>query len=258
MSTQTLPNPGTHPAKTNQPIGIYVTEKTGSLCAAICVTLADGSWSGKGTMVLVKNDGTPMDKNISTLREIFGWNTESPFDLEMMVPGEHEFDVVLEHEEYTPAATDENPDPQPTMGVKIKWFNARGRVGIKMPEKLDESARREILTKFAGKFAIGGSAAGKTNPKSVKEKPAATKPAATEPPSRSAAPTPPRRKLGPGGTARTSTQQEVWTAYKKANNEKPESELAEAYYAAQDEIAPNMNGELTPVQWGEVANKFGI
>jgi len=122
-----------------------------------------------------------------------------------------------------------------------------------MPEKLDESARREILTKFAGKFKVGGSAAPKSNPKPVKEKPAAT-----EPPSRSAAPTPPSRKSGPGGTARTSTQQEVWTAHKKVNNGKPENELAEAYYAAQDEIAPNMNGELTPAQWGEVANKLGV
>jgi hypothetical protein len=252
-NTRTLPNPGTHPAKTNQPIGVYVTEQTGSLCAAICVTLADGSWSGKGTMVLVKGDGTPMDKNIATLREIFGWQTESPFDLEQIAAGEHEFDVVLEHEEYTPKPTEDEPDPQPAMGVKIKWFNSKGRVGIKMPEKLDESARREILTKFAGKFKVGGSAAPKSNPKPVKEKPAAT-----EPPSRSAAPTPPSRKSGPGGTARTSTQQEVWTAYKKVNNGKPENELAEAYYAAQDEIAPNMNGELTPAQWGEVANKLGV
>lgn len=252
-TTRTLPNPGTHPAKTNQAIAVYVAEKTGSLCAAICVTLVDGSWSGKGTMVLVKGDGTPMDKNISTLREIFDWQTESPFDLETLVPGEHEFDVVLEHEEYTPAATDENPDPQPTMGVKIKWFNAKGRVGIKMPEKLDESARRQVLTKFAGKFKLGGSPAPVSTPKPAKEKPAAT-----EPPSRSAAPTPPSRKSGPAGTARTSTQQEVWTAYKKANAGKPDNDLAEAYYGAQDEVAPNMNGELTPAQWGEVANKLGV
>lgn len=255
--SRTIPNAGTHPAKTNAAMVVYQTEKTGSLCVAIPTALVDGSWSGKGTVVLIKGDGTPMENNIQSMKDIFGWAGLDPFELESILPGENEFDIVGIHEPYTPEPTDDNPNPDEVMGFKIQWFNAKGRTGIKMPEVLDETKRRNILTKFGGKFkALSGGAA----PAQKKSVPAA-EPESNDPPVRGGTVTPPSRRKPPGGVARTSTQQEVWNGYLKAQGNPTgavKEKLAEDYYAAQDEIAPGKNGELSPVEWGQVADKLGI
>jgi len=255
--SRTLPNPGTHPAKTSAAMVVSVAS-TGSLCVQIPTVLEDGTWSGKGTVVLVKADGTPMSKNQQSMRDIFGWQSENPFDLEEIEVGQHPFDIVGIHEAYTPNPTDDNPNPVEQVGFKIQWFNAPGRSGgANMPERLDEKTRREVLTKFSNKFKVGGGGSPAPAPKKEATPEKETQP---EPPARrSAAPTPPSRK-SPAGIPRTSSQQEVWTAYKNlaSNANKSQNDVANVYYDKQDEVRPNANGNMTPEEWGKVADLLGV
>src|SRR6185295_17459925 len=148
-----LPNNGKHLARTDGAIVVYVAE-SGSLCVAIPTVLEDGTWSGKGTVILVNKDGERKDKNIHFFRKTFGWDTEDFFDIESIPVGEHQFSIVGKQEEYTPKPTDEDPDPQPTMGFKIDWYNVIGESGVKMPEKVDDKTRRALLTKYARHFKV--------------------------------------------------------------------------------------------------------
>lgn len=255
MSKQLLA-PGNYPAKTNAKMVVYETEKTGSLCVAVPVSAYDAEgnviWQGKTTITLGKADGTLMTKSIENLKKCFPeWDGVNPFGLEEIEAGVNELSIVGEHEDYTPEATDENPDPQPVTSFKIKWLNPPGGGAAAMKEPLGEADRKKVLTKWSGKFkAIAGKpAAAATKPAAASTPPA--KPAAAKAP-----PTPPSRK--PAKAARSSSQEEVWTSLKKANAEATDEEMAEKFYAAQDEVAPGANGELTAEQWGEVAAKLEV
>jgi hypothetical protein len=250
---RTIPQPGTYPAKTNAAMVVYEA-KTGSLCVAI-PTAAEG-WSGKGTLVLGNADGVLNTKNIQTLREIFGWDGVDPFALQEIAIGEHAFDIVGEHESYVPEATDEDPNPEEVMTFKIKWFNPPGRSGMKLPTVLDDASRKKTLTKWGSKFK---SNAGKPAPAAA-AKPAAKTEAKAEPksttPARPAGGVPARKTVA--GQARTSTQDEVYVALKKARPDVEEDVIAAEFYQAQDDLREGANGEFTPVEWGKIADALGI
>ncbi len=268
-----LPNNGKHLARTNGAMVVYVAE-SGSLCVAIPTELEDGSWSGKGTMVLVNKDGERKDKSIHFFRKTFGWETEDFFELESIPVGEHQFSISGEQEEYTPQATGENPDPQPTMGFKINWFNVIGESGVKMPEQVDDKTRRALLTKYARHFKLApGSkpAAKKSAPEPEPEPEPEAEPELTEQPepeaeepelpkshARPSAPARPAAKTA-GGQARTLTADEVWTAVFKKNPKVKQAELEKTYWAAADKIVPGNDGNnITPAQWGKIATELGV
>lgn len=249
--------PGKYPAKTNAKMVVYEAE-SGSLCVAVPLNALsqDGTviWSGKTTITLGNKDGVLNTRAIDNLKKCFpDWDSTNPFGLEDIEPATHDLEIVGEHDQYTPQATDENPDPQPITVFRVKWLNPPGGGGVTMKEPLGEADRKKVLTKWGGKFkAVSG------KPALAAAKPAASAaPAKSATPSRPAAVTPPSR--GKTATkARTSSQEESWAAFKKANADTDDNELAEKYYAAQDEVAPNANGELTPEQWGEVMTKLGV
>lgn len=252
MSKQLLA-PGNYPARTNAKMVVYETEKTGSLCVAVPLNVVDAEgvaiWAGKTTITLGKADGTLMTKSIENLKKCFPeWDGVNPFGLEEIEPGVNELSIVGEHEDYTPEATDENPDPQSVTSFKVKWLNPPGGSGASMKEPLDEASRKKVLTKWGGKFkAIG------TAPKAAVP---AAKPAAA--PTKPAAKAPPSRKPAAKAADRTSSQEEVWTLLKKANEDESDDTLAAKFYEAQDEVAPGANGGLTDEQWGAVADKLGV
>lgn len=255
--SQNILAPGTYPAKTNAKMVVYEAD-SGSLCVAVPLIALDAEgnqiWAGKTTICLGKSDGTLMTKSIDNLKRCFGWDGKDPFALEEIEPGSNELEIVGEHEEYTPKATDENPDPQPINVFKVKWLNPPGGGGAAMKEPLDEASRKKVLTKWGSKFkATAGTPAAKPAAPAAKPSAAPAKPAAKAPP------TPPSRGKAPAPkAARNSTQEEVWTLLKQANADESDDALAEKYYAAQDEVAPVANGELTAEQWGDVADKLGI
>lgn len=250
--SQNLLAPGTYPAKTSAKMVVYEAD-SGSLCVAVPIVALDAEgnqlWSGKTTICLGKADGTLMTKSIENLKRCFGWDGKDPFALEEIEAGANELEIVGEHEEYTPKSTDENPDPQPVLVFKIKWLNPPSGGGAAMKEPLGADERKKVLTKWGSKFkAMAGTPAAKPAAKSAPAVPA-----------KKAPPTPPSRGKAPAkAAARTSSQEEVWTLLKSANAEESDDTLAEKYYAAQDEVAPGANGELTAEQWGEVATKLGL
>ena len=248
---------GKYPAKTNAKMVVYEAD-SGSLCVAVPLNALspDGGtlWSGKTTITLGKSDGTLMTKAIDNLKKCFpDWDKANPFGLEEIEAGQHDLEIVGDHEDYTPKATDEEPDPQPIQVFKVKWLNPPGGSGATMKEPLGADDRKKVLTKWGGKFkAVAGKPAVATP--TAKAVPVAAPAKAA--PAAKGAPTPPSRK--PAAKARTSSAEESWSLLKKANPEDDDNALAEKYYATQDEVAPGANGELTPEQWGEVVNKLGL
>jgi hypothetical protein len=230
---------------------VYEIEKSGNLAVAIPTELTDlpegQSWKGKGQVVIYKADGTPQTKALQNLRKMFpAWTDAAPYALEDIDPGQDAFEVVIVVENYTSPPSEEVPDPQPIPMAKIQWFNPLGGTTI-MPEPMD---RKQLTAKWGALWKA-------TAPKPVEK----TKSKQPELKSTSSGP-PSRRKVGE--VARISSADEVWKAFKKLNESKPESErleenvLGEKFFEAQDEIAPGKNGNLSPQEWGLVADLIAV
>ncbi len=243
-----IPQPGTYQGKTNGALVVYEAE-SGSLCVAIPVILTNSeiAWHGKHTMVLVKKDGEIQGRVNQTLKEVFNWDGLDPFWLTEQDFGDITFDLVCAHEEFTPRATEDNPDPQPVMAFKIQWLNAPGG-GSRMPEMAD---RKAILAKYGNKFRA---LAGGKKPEPAKAAPAAAaKPAAAPAPAKKSGP--PAAKAKPA--ALEATVEEAWAACTKANPEMSDEQAGEVYYAKIAELFPGVEpGDLSPIQCGAVKAAF--
>ena len=260
--SRNIPNAGTYPAKTCGQMVVYETEK-GALCVAIPVELlgSEVAWRGKHTATLAKQDGTLMARGIQDLKTIFEWDGLDPFALQDIEVGAHEFEIVGEHQEYTPPGD----DAQPVMTFKIIFMNPPGG-SSKMPAMLEGNDAKAIRTKYASKFKAlsGGKSASVTTRKPL-GKPADDDepelPAKKGPPTKPASSGPPSRK-STAATKRTSSQEEVWNAFAKAHEGEDEGELGNQYWAAIAEVeGVKINavvGELDPKQWGEVADKLEV
>jgi hypothetical protein len=230
---------------------VYSTDN-GALCVAIPVSLVteEVSWTGKHTVTLGKQDGTLQTKRIDELKRIFGWDGIDFKALEEIDPeNEMPFEVVGEHSEYQPEG-----EPEPITTFKIVFMNPPGG-STKMPEALDDTGKKQLFAKWGSKLKAhsGGKAAAPA--------PAAkAAPAKPTPPAKPASGGPPSRK-STSVTARTSSQDEVWAALVEANGgeDKADAEaLGPMFYGAQDELFPGKDGNLTPAQWGAVADKLGV
>lgn len=249
--TTRLPNPGTYPAKLSANVVIYEAE-TGSLCGAFPVRIEGSSvaWAGKHTMVIVKSDGTLQTKNIKTLREIFGWDGQDPFWLEDQDLTGCPFEIVGDHEKYTPQATDADPEPAERTTFKIQWMNPVGGGGARMPESAD---RKAVLAKYGSKFrANAGTSAAPA--KTAAAKPAAQSASAQKPAAKPAAGPAPRR--APGGVKPTATLEEAWTALQKKYGDKSEEEQAEIWYGETEKRWNVTDNSLNPQQCGELLELF--
>lgn len=225
---------------------VYEAESSGALCVAIPVTLtaSDVAWSGKHTALLVKADGEVKQRTIDDLKAIFQLDLADPFSLEDIEnPSNFPFEIVGEHQEYAP------PDKEPVTVFKIQFMNPVGG-GQKMPEQID---RKQALAKWGAKFR----AVGTVKKAAAPAKAAATTATAAAPAKKPASAGPPSRKAT-GASARTSTQEEVWTALVGANPSESQDKLGEMFYTAQDKVKPNANGELSITEWGKVADELGL
>lgn len=269
MSNQKqLPAAGTYLARRPQLGVLYEKEETGSLCLALPVQLLSSpiAWSGKTTITLAKGDGTLQERNIDTMKKVFGWdgvdfdaliNAPIPED-----PNAPEFEVVCEQEVY-----------QPTNGeardvLRVVFVNAIGDSGSKMPEPAD---LKSVATKWGAKFkAIAGSAKPAAKPAASKSAKPAAKPAPAQqelpttaaPASKPAASGPPGRKATPPPAAkspRTSSQEEAWDKIRAAvAADTSDEDLGGKFWEAADKVAPGANYQLSPEQWGAVLTEFGI
>lgn len=265
MSRQ-LPNPGTYQARRSGPI-VVREEESGALMAYIPYALcnADVAYSGTHSLCLGAKDGTVMKKSVETLmkifpaeREGFSWDGLNPFDLEEIplpegTDPEFELADCYHDDTYIPEGKDE-----PVIQFKAEWLNPLGG-GFPSKEPMSPEERKASLARWGGKFkAVNGKAA----PAGAKKEPAApSRPSPSRPaaaPSRPAVGGPPSRRGAAPAAARTATAEGVWMDFKKANKGESDEDLTVKFYAAQDEVAPNANGELTPTQWGKVADNLGV
>jgi hypothetical protein len=247
-----LPNPGSYRAQQNGTVIIRM-EETGSLMAYIPYLLLNcaevANYANVHNLTIGAKDGNPQTKNIATLKAVFpNWDELNLEDIAMPAEGEEipQFDLAdcFHDESYTPEGATE-----PLIQFKAKWFNQVGG-GRKAPMTADE--RKVAVTKWKSKFKALSSA----KPAAATTKTVAAPAAKTVAPTKAAVAGPPGRKTA-GGQARTSTEEEVWNAVLEAKPEDvSEDILGEAYYTAMDEVKPNSKGKLTPVEWGQLAEKL--
>ncbi len=218
-----IPNAGTYRASTSGAAIVVYEADSGSLCAALPVTLkgSEIAWSGKTTLVLGKNDGTLNTRTLDNLKAIFPQWDGDPFKLDELETSNNEFDVVCQHEEY-----DDKNTGDKRMGFKVQWVNPIG-VGVKMPEKLAPDEVKSLKSKWGSKFKAVSkpSAPAKTAvAEKVPEKPAAPDREAI--PSRAAAPQ----------VKKFKTAEEVYVALQKNHDGKKEDEITDLWYAANDKL----------------------
>ena len=254
-----LPEPGTYQARRSAAI-VVREEESGALMAYIPYALCgEIQFSGNHALCLGAKDGTVQRKNFETMKKVFpAWSGENPFELEdIEIPegGEPEFELAdCFHEDYEDKETGETKQ-----SFKAQWFNPLGG-GLPSKEPMDEAGKKKTLTKWGGKFKALAKAAPATKTATSKkveepeEEVEDEKPAKSGPPKKSA---PPGRKSN-SAAARTSTLDEVWQGLKKQSPKKSDDELGIPFWEAAEEVAPGSNGELTPTQWGEVADKLEV
>ena len=217
-----------------------------------CTEVAN--YANNHSLTLGAKDGTPQTKNIATLKAIFpNWDADNLEDINMPAEGDEipQFDLAdcYHDDSYTPEGATE-----PLIQFRAKWLNQVGGVR-KVAMTADE--RKAAVTKWKSKFkALSTSTKTAGKPASAVAEPKASAPAKPAPAAKAAVAGPPGRRTV-AGQARTSTQEEVWSAVMDAKPEDvTEDILGEAYYAAMDEVKPNSNGDLTSVQWGQLAEKL--
>ena len=250
-----LPPAGTYRAQQNGTVTIRL-EESGALIAYIPSLLLNcnepANFTYEHTHVLCKKDGTPMQKNIDAMKAVFNWPglvDEASFEIPMPEEGAEVPQFYLadcyHDDSYTPEGAE-----SPLIQFKAKWFNVVGG-GRKAAMTPDE--RKAALAKFKAKFkALGATSA----------KPAATaaaKPAAATAPAKKAAVSGPPGRKTVAGQARTSTQEEVWT--KLMENGETEEANGVTFYAGCDAVVEGSSddpSQLTPVQWGAIADHLGV
>jgi len=259
-----LPSPGTYLARRN---GNMVIEQSasGALLLWIPVVLcsSDHAWTGKHMICIGAKDGTLQRKAVENLKKVFpSWDGMNPFELEEIplqeaAEGEApaaEFELAdcYHDDSYTP------PDAtEPVIQFKAQWLNPIGGTQ-NMPEPTSAEDRKAILAKWGSKFKASSN---------TSARPAAAPVASAKPAIKT--PTPVAAKAAVGGppgrgkpattaASRSSSQEEVWDALTKANPDSDETELGNRYYAAQDEVKPDANGDLTPQEWGLVATALDV
>ncbi len=258
-----LPKDGSHHAEISGKVVVYPTDE-GALCLAVPVTLvnAEIAWSGKSTHTLVNKEGQLMTKSIDNLRRVFPEWGGDIFGLEDIEVQGRPVEVVGEESEFT------NEKGESVTNWKIKWLNPPGG-SSRMPEPVADQDRKALIAKFGSKFKahFGSSGGAKTKPTTGaagKAAVAATETKAEAPaekkaaPQRAAASGPPSRSNKTSAMARTSSQEEVWTALQKANDGVDENDLATRFYEAQDAVRAGADSNMTPAEWGQVADHLGL
>lgn len=236
-----------YPARRSAAIAVGESEK-GALMAYIPFALTGGiAFSGNHSVCIGTKDGTLQERAIEGLRDIFGWNTENPFDLQRIeIPEGDAPEFVLADYHNEPYVNNSGKEVD---SYKFRWLNKLGS-GLKQADETEESA---ALAKWGAKFSSAPS-----TPKADKK--AVAKPEQKTVPSKT-----PTRKMPTNKTkTRKSSAEEVMELLaKKHNTDTNDAEAMQAlgdkyFFPAQDELfGQNVSAE-NPEQWGAVAEKLGL
>jgi hypothetical protein len=251
-----LPSPGSYTAKQNGKV-IIISEESGAMMAYIPYALLTVAFNGNHKLCLAKKDGTPMNKNIQTLKAVFpNWEHEELADIEMPAEGEEvpQFELAdcFHDDSYTPEGANE-----PLIKFEAKWFNVAGG-SRKQP--MSEVERKAAKTKWGSKFKALLAAPASPS-KAAAATPAKAAPAKSAAPAKAAVSGPPGRNAV-DGQARTASQEEVWEALVAANEDKSAGEKAQLYYDACDSVVEGSSADPSlidsPAKWGKVAEALGV
>lgn len=230
-----------YPAKRSGAI-VVGESKQGALMAYIPFVLTGGiAFTGNHSVCIGSKDGTLQERNIESLRKIFGWQTENPFDLQRIPIAEGdapEFVLADYHNEpYTPNGKTEQVD-----SFKFRWLNELGSGIAPATDEQEQAA----LAKWGKKFSFTPKAETAKPVEKPVEKPAEKK-------------TAPKREVPAKKAARTAVAEEVYEALLKKHAPKGDEEIInEFWWPTLDAILGNGKTEGTPEQWGQIADKLGV
>lgn len=226
--------------------------KQGALMVYIPFTLTGGiAFSGNQSVCIGTKDGTLQDRAIENLRDIFGWTTENPFDLQRIeIPEGDAPEFVLadyHNEPYVPQGKSEEVD-----SYKFRWLNKLGS-GVTAATDEDETA---ALAKWGKKFSSAPSTPKKEKPTPTSSSPSNKMPAAKAAPKR-AVPTAKKE------VRKESAESVMALLAKKHGADENDADAMqklgdEHFFPAQDKLfGANVSAE-TSEQWGQVADSLGL
>jgi hypothetical protein len=221
--------------------------KQGALMVYVPFVLTGIAFNGNHSVCIGTKDGTLQERAIEGLRDIFGWTTENPFDLQRIeIPEGDAPEFILadyHNEPYTPNGKSEQVD-----SYKFRWLNKLSS-GITPATADDESA---ALAKWGKKFGAAPS-----TPK------AATKPVAKP---EVKEPVKPKRTLAtkPAKVQRTWTGVSLVEALAVKHGVDKEEQGAmdtlgnDVYFPVCDKLFGNGNMPETPEQLEQAAVELGL
>lgn len=236
-----------YPAKRSGAIAVGESEKGALMCYIPFMLTGGIAFTGNHSVCIGTKDGTLQERAIEGLREIFGWKTENPFDLQRIeIPEGDSPEFVLadyHNEPYT------NKKGEEINSYKFRWLNKVGS-GLTPATPDDESA---AMAKWGAKFS--------TAPSTPKEKPTPTKSSPSN-----KMPATPKRTLAKAETkpARVLTAETLLSliAKKQGVDENDQDAMNtfgnDVYFPLTDKLFGNGVMPETPEQFEQVAKEFGV
>jgi len=233
-----------YPAKTNGPIVIYEPTdkdsgaKTGSVCVVIPITAAideDNNWSGKFQQTIFNKDGSPNTIGLDSIKRAFKLESlEHVLDLPNTDTSEIELDAVFDSEQYNGRDV-----------TKVKYLNARGEGGMKMPENTDLD---KLKARFGSKLRALSGTSSPSKGSTKKPEPAKKTPPPTT--AKKSAPPVAKKKVA----SEPCTMEEAWEAFQKTMPDEQDMDvLTPKWMEKIAEVHPDKEAsDLDDNDWGAV------
>lgn len=259
MENNTLTVGGSYDARRNKPIAVQETER-GALMVYISYAIEEPAFEGVHGVCIGSADGALQERNIQTLRDVFGWKSADLKELQELplnADEAPEFRLVDWHNEpYVPKNGTKEVDR-----YCFRWLNELGR-GVVAPAT--DEALAKITEKWGKKLATTLPAEADPNEVKTTAKPAVEQPTAAKrgrPARSSAAEAKPARLITPEGDDTVSDAVFTLLANKKfGNRELTDSEMkacGDEFYNACDALFGKGKTPETPEQGGQLADKLG-
>ena len=230
--TTMLPTVGTHTAHAGER-SVYESQSGALMLALRCEV--DPNTAIVSHQCLMQKDGTPNQRTLDTLRQVFGWDGTDPFWLVDTDLSAVEFDIVVEPDSYEGKNT-----------VRVAWINPKGS---SHGGPLKSGDRTTILAKYGAKFrAVAG-----PQPVARAAAPKPQSPAAPPAP-RPAAPAP-RPPQPPNVPVAGASMEDAWKAFCNAPGAPANDQdtLTAKWYALVADLGGGRpQAELTREDWGRI------
>jgi hypothetical protein len=185
-----------------------------------------------GYFCLTTKDGAISERNVRTLKDVYGWDGCDPFWLVDNDLSQTEVEIVVEDQ----TGRDGNPMRS------VAWLNKPGSGNGS--KKLESGDRANILAKYGSRFRAmaGGSAPSPRPPVSAAPKQPAPRPAAPS------LPPPVPREDAP-----VSDMSECWSIFCEHGNDlMSQEEATDQWFKLIESVAGKSSEKCTPQDWGKI------